>query len=57
VIRLDDDRWRKASQSTDSGACVEVHPAGAVRDSKSPAGPMLRFAKWAALAALVDLVR
>lgn len=47
--------WRKASASSDQGGnCVEVAdlPGGgqAVRDSKDPDGPMLRFtaAEWAA---------
>ncbi|WP_436758135.1 DUF397 domain-containing protein [Streptosporangium sp. V21-05] len=47
--------WRKSSLSTaDSSNCVEVAdlPAGgrAVRDSKDPSGPMLRFTsgEWSA---------
>lgn len=39
-------RWRKSSYSnTDGGTCVEVDDAnpGAVRDSKDPHGPVLRF--------------
>ena len=49
--------WRKASTSTVNGNCVEVArmPGGgvAVRDSKNPDGPMLRFtaAEWSAFAA------
>lgn len=36
-------RWRKSSYSGgDNGDCVEVAYAGAVRDSKNPAGPALR---------------
>jgi hypothetical protein len=35
--------WRKASRSGgNGGACVELANAGAIRDSKNPAGPMLR---------------
>lgn len=40
-------RWRKSSRS-DPTNCVEVawpHPAVALRDSKNPAGPTLRFAQ------------
>lgn len=45
--------WRKAMRSMGNGNCVEVSPvrAGvAVRDSKSPAGPMLAYsvASWRA---------
>ncbi|MCI4064707.1 DUF397 domain-containing protein [Micromonospora sp. R77] len=47
--------WRKSSHSGDEGACVEmaVLPgAVAVRDSKDPAGPTLRFtpAAWTTFA-------
>lgn len=39
--------WRKSSYSASNGACVEVAKAAdgtiAVRDSKDPAGPTLRF--------------
>ena len=48
--------WRKASASTSNGNCVEVAPIPgggvAVRDSKDPAGPILRFtpAEWSAFA-------
>lgn len=46
-------RWRKATLSTANGACVEVAPIPdgvAVRDSKDPGGPLLRYthAEWAA---------
>lgn len=42
-------RWRKARRSQNEGACVEVHPAGAIRDSKHPASE-LRL-DWASLVA------
>jgi Domain of unknown function (DUF397) len=38
--------WRKAARSIGNGNCVEVAPADgqiAVRDSKDPAGPILRY--------------
>jgi hypothetical protein len=44
--------WRKSSYSGASNDCVEIALArtgAAVRDSKNPQGPLLRFdtAKWA----------
>ncbi|MGW4804064.1 DUF397 domain-containing protein [Kitasatospora sp. NPDC004272] len=48
--------WRKSSYSGGNGACVEIALPGsasiAVRDSKDPKGPQLRFtgASWAAFA-------
>ncbi|MGW4381767.1 DUF397 domain-containing protein [Kitasatospora sp. NPDC004531] len=48
--------WRKSSYSGGNGACVEIAVPGAasiaVRDSKDPQGPQLRFssASWAAFA-------
>ncbi|MQA83309.1 MAG: DUF397 domain-containing protein [Streptosporangiales bacterium] len=38
--------WRRARRSTPNNACVEVASAGemiAVRDSKDPGGPVLRY--------------
>jgi Domain of unknown function (DUF397) len=46
ALDLSTARWRKSSRSTDQANCVEVAPAGpavAVRDSKSPSGPVLTF--------------
>lgn len=39
-------RWRTSSHSSGNGECVEVagsRPVVAVRDSKDPDGPVLRF--------------
>ena len=36
-----DMKWRKATRSQNEGACVELSPFGAIRDSKNPAGPRL----------------
>jgi hypothetical protein len=38
--------WRKAQSSVGNGACVELAPADdmiAIRDSKDPHGPVLRY--------------
>lgn len=46
--------WIKASASNPSGNCVQLRKDGdwvLVRDSKDPAGPVLRF-RWAELDAL-----
>ncbi|MEU8923705.1 DUF397 domain-containing protein [Kitasatospora sp. NPDC048545] len=49
-------RWRKSSHSGGQGACVEIALPGAgevaVRDSKDPRGPHLRFSTeaWNAFA-------
>jgi hypothetical protein len=46
--------WRKSSHSADNGACVEVAGTlAAIRDSKTPSGPVLR----ANLSALVTAIR
>jgi hypothetical protein len=40
--------WRKAQRSINNGACVELARAGgmiAIRDSKDPAGPVLRYTR------------
>ncbi|MFJ5233224.1 DUF397 domain-containing protein [Kitasatospora sp. NPDC088391] len=48
--------WRKSSYSGGNGACVEIAVPSAssiaVRDSKDPQGPQLRFSReaWAAFA-------
>lgn len=36
-------RWRKSSRSSQETDCVELDPAGAVRDSKNPDGPVIRI--------------
>jgi hypothetical protein len=45
--------WRKAQASVNNGQCVELARTGgliAIRDSKNPAGPVLRYtpAEWRA---------
>lgn len=45
--------WRKSSYSGQGNTCVEVAPlphAAAMRDSKDPSGPVLRFSADAWLA-------
>lgn len=37
-----DHRWRKARGSGPNNQCVELAYPGLVRDSKNPAGPVLR---------------
>jgi hypothetical protein len=38
---MTDYRWRKSRASQNEGNCVELSEAGAIRDSKNPAGPIL----------------
>ena len=50
---MNDLMWTKSSRSVDEGNCVEVAALDrdrAVRDSKDPTGPALRFttAAWSA---------
>jgi hypothetical protein len=42
TVPQNDKRWRKSRRSQNEGACVELHPTGALRDSKNPAGPILK---------------
>ena len=38
--------WRKSTRSGgNGGACVELANLGAIRDSKNPAGPVLRVSR------------
>jgi hypothetical protein len=47
------DEWRKSSFSGGDNECVEISLLGAVRDSKNPNGPILRFANlWKAIVAV-----
>ncbi|MFI0904191.1 DUF397 domain-containing protein [Streptomyces sioyaensis] len=51
--------WRKSSYSSANGQCVEIGdgPPGviAVRDSKDPAGPLLRFGAGAWISFMAKL--
>ncbi len=52
--------WRKASSSANNGQCVEIAdlPGGmAVRDSKDPDGPRLRFSAeaWEQFATAMEI--
>jgi hypothetical protein len=55
--------WRTSSYSGTSGNCIEVaapsHRTRAVRDSKDPTGPVLRFTtdQWSAFTAYVSTSR
>lgn len=50
--------WRKSSRSGQSTNCVEVRrDLTAIRDSKNPGGPRLRFAGTRALTAFVAAIR
>jgi hypothetical protein len=47
MVSPSDPGWLKARASTQGGSCVEMRRHGdrvEVRDSKEPAGPVLRFA-------------
>jgi Domain of unknown function (DUF397) len=46
IIESEIPQWRKATRSIGNGDCVEIAPVSgtiAVRDSKDPAGPVLRY--------------
>jgi hypothetical protein len=46
IIDSEVTQWRKALRSIGNGDCVEIAPVSgtiAVRDSKDPAGPVLRY--------------
>lgn len=47
-----DMKWRKSTRSDQQGACVELSPFGAVRDSKNQQGPVLEVALEGLLAAV-----
>lgn len=45
-------RWKKSSRSAQEAECIELANTGAVRDSKNPAGPVLRLPLSGLLAAV-----
>lgn len=47
-----DMKWRKATRSQNEGACVELSPFGAVRDSKNPSVPPLEVSLTGLIAAV-----
>lgn len=53
------ERWRKSSYSGggQGGDCVEVSSLGALRDSKNPAGPALRFNDLGAVLRLLEAIK
>ncbi len=61
--QLPREHWRTSSYSGTSGNCIEVaapsHRTRAVRDSKDPTGPVLRFTtdQWSAFTAYVSTSR
>ncbi|GGP54445.1 DUF397 domain-containing protein [Saccharothrix coeruleofusca] len=51
-------QWRKASRSNAATNCVEIRrDMSAVRDSKNPDGPALRFTDAKALTTFVSALR
>lgn len=52
TVPQQDMRWRKSTRSDQQGACVELSPFGAVRDSKSPDGAHLTVGLGGLLAAV-----
>lgn len=53
------ERWRKSSYSGggQGSDCVEVSSLGALRDSKNPHGPALRFNNPNAVSQLIEALR
>jgi hypothetical protein len=56
---MSDLTWRKSTYSgtAEGSACVELAAGGAVRDSKNPAGPVLRVDLAGFVAAVKGLSR